>query len=103
MNRRQMLKTIATMTPILAAGVAAAAQTPRQADPSNLLDLNSAPPEKLMTLSGIDMIAAKKIIAGRPYRTKNDLVTKKIIPQEAFNVIQGRVTVVAAPAPARNR
>lgn len=98
MNRRQMLKTIATLTLILAAIVAAAAQTPRNAAPSNLLDLNSAPPEKLMTLPGIDLILAKKILAGRPYKTKNDLLAKKIIAQELFTAIQARVTVVGAPA-----
>ena len=95
MNRRQWLTSVAAL---LTTAAAAAAQA-RQADPNTLLDLNTAPPEKLMTLSGIDLITAKKIIAGRPYKTKNDLITKKILSQDAFNAIQARVTVVP-PAPA---
>jgi competence protein ComEA len=84
MNRRQLLTSMAAIL----AGAATASAQRRQADAGALLDLNAAPAEKLMTLPGVDLITAKKIIAGRPYKAKNDLVTKKVIPQETFNSIQ---------------
>lgn len=97
MNRKQLLTSVVTIILILAVAVIAIAQrssrTQAPPDDQNLMDLNSAPPEKLMTLPGIDMILAKKIIAGRPYRTKNDIMARKIIPQDAFNAITNRVTV----------
>ena len=99
MNRKLVL-TITSLVTIMiflaAAGAAPAQRTSKTqpaADDSNLMDLNSAPPERLMTLPGIDLILAKKIIAGRPYRAKTDLTAKKIIPQEAYNAIVNRVTV----------
>jgi len=82
---------------------AKAAPTAKNAPPStpsgeneNALDLNTAPPEKLMTLSGVDMIVAKKIIAARPFKNKNEIVSKKIMSQEDFNKIARSVTVKAA-------
>jgi DNA uptake protein ComE-like DNA-binding protein len=94
MNRKQLPKSVVTIILALAvAAIAMAQRTQAPPDDPNLMDLNSAPAEKLMTLPGIDMILAKKIIAGRPYRTKNDIMAKKIIPQEAYNAITNRVTV----------
>lgn len=59
------------------------------------LDLNTATLEKLMTLSGIDIVLAKKIAAGRPYKDKKDLVAKKILTAEGFNKITR--AIVAKP------
>ena len=85
----------AAKTPAKAAAPAAApkaAATP-VGENANALDLNSAPPEKLMTLTGVDMIVAKKIMAGRPYKNKNEIVAKKIMSQDDFNRIARGVTV----------
>jgi competence protein ComEA len=60
---------------------------------SDAQDLNSATLEKLMTLTGIDMIVAKKIVAARPFKKKDEIVTKKIMTQEDFNKIARSVTV----------
>ena len=56
-----------------------------------LIDLNSASKEVLMGLSGIGDAFAAKIIAGRPYRAKNELVSKNIIPAATFKKISAKV------------
>jgi len=61
-----------------------------------LIDLNSATKEQLMTLPGIDDATADKIIAGRPYKMKSELKTKKIVPAEAYSKISSHVVAKKA-------
>ncbi len=56
-----------------------------------LVDINSASEDELRTLPGIGEALAKKIVAGRPYARKDELVKKKIIPEPTYEKIKDRI------------
>jgi DNA uptake protein ComE-like DNA-binding protein len=56
-----------------------------------LLDLNTATQEELEALPAIGKTFAKKIIDNRPYERKDQLVSKKVVPQATYNKIKDKV------------
>ena len=99
MNRNRILSTAALfvralaslISPSWAQSIPAAKPAPKtaQAAASNadLVDLNTATKDQLSALPGIGAVYSQKIIDGRPYKAKTELVQKKIIPQATYSKI----------------
>jgi competence protein ComEA len=58
---------------------------------SDLVDINSASKAQLSALPGIGDKYSDKIIAGRPYANKSQLVSKKVLPQGVYSKISGMI------------
>src|SRR5687767_12225529 len=66
-------------------------KAPAPAASSQLLDINSATEQELRQLPGIGDAYSAKIIQNRPYRAKNELVQKKIIPAATYEKIKDQI------------
>ena len=71
-------------TPAKPATAAPAARTP-------LIDINTATASELDVLPGVGPARAQAIIKGRPYKSKDELLRKKVIPENVYNGIKDRI------------
>jgi DNA uptake protein ComE-like DNA-binding protein len=81
-------KEAAKQTKAVAEGVKQGMQTPDAA-----ININSASKVKLQTLPGVDEETADRIIAGRPYHTRDELGAKGVVSPDEFNAIKDKIAV----------
>lgn len=58
---------------------------------ADLMDINTATEKELATLKGVGDVRAKAIVKGRPYKGKNELLDKKIVPENVYNDIKDQI------------
>jgi DNA uptake protein ComE-like DNA-binding protein len=79
---------------------AAPAAAKKQAE---LVDINSAGKQELMTLPGIGEELSQKIIQGRPYKMKTQLKSRKVIPDATYEKIAAKIIAKQAAKPAKKQ
>jgi competence protein ComEA len=55
------------------------------------IDINRATAEELKRLKGVGPARAEAIIKGRPYKRKDELVQRNIVPQSVYDEIKGQI------------
>jgi DNA uptake protein ComE-like DNA-binding protein len=65
--------------------------TPGSQEQVGLIDINSASAQELDKLPGIGPARAQAIVANRPYKGKDDLAQRKILPQNVYDQIKDKI------------
>lgn len=79
------------------ATASASATASTTAEKAALLDINSATKKELSELPKIGDVRSAAIIKGRPYKGKDELVSKKILTEDVYNGIKDRVIAKQKP------
>lgn len=74
----------ASTAPAAVASAKASAAASAPAAKAELLDINSATKEQLSELPKIGDARSDAIIKGRPYKGKDELLSKKILPKDVY-------------------
>ena len=73
------------------AGQVAAGPSASAASKMGPMDINTASVDQLRTLPGVGDTYARRIVQGRPYTSKNQLVTKGILPKNVYDKVQNLI------------
>lgn len=106
--KRYMISVLTTFATFFLLTVALSAATPAVAEENaassmalaqgaaeqGQVDINSASPKELRTLPGIGQAYSKKIIENRPYKTVEELRTRKVLPQGTYQKIREKVVAI---------
>jgi competence protein ComEA len=79
--------------PAASKSTAPVAQPAKPAATKDLVDLNTATAKDLAKLPGLNETQAEAIVKARPYKGKDELVQKKIVPETVFAQIKDQITV----------
>jgi DNA uptake protein ComE-like DNA-binding protein len=82
-------------TASLAAQVKDVPKTPARPT-TKIVDINSAPEADIAAV-GIDKAVARKIVDGRPYRNKRDLVTRQLLSQDQYDKVKDAIVAKQPP------
>lgn len=77
--------------PAVTAPVTAPAVTMPAKPAAALIDINSASLTDLQTLKGVGAARAEAIVKGRPFKGKDELLSRKIVPENVYNDIKDGV------------
>jgi len=99
MLRRNCLGIVAfavLWTVTLGAQVKELPKTPVRPLNAKIVDINTAPEADIAAV-GIDKAVAKKIVDGRPYRNKRDLVTRQLLSQDEYDKVKNAIVAKQPP------